>query len=163
MRNVLILSVLLFSGFAAATDPFDPTSCSGPIMSGTRALELLGESSRVVLSIGEPDSIVKGQARRRQKIQGAVGPWYPVALPTEIIPELFNNGGRLGLSLKIRASSTNSYVDYYCERKSDAFACGNGHNSSLELTAVLRDNCLRVFKSYIYANTDYEEVFLLNF
>ncbi len=130
-------------------------------MSGESALELLGENSSVILSKNAPGEAVPGQTRKRQKIQGAVGPWYPMLDQSDLQPEIYNNWGRLGLRLKIRGNPTSERSDYYCERKDSVFICKP--SSSVQLEVTLTDNCFRAISVYQRSDIEIEQAFLLKF
>lgn len=164
MRHFLTALVFLFSAPSFATvDPFDPASCSGKLMSGARALELLEDKYEVALSKSEANGIVTGQSRRRQKMQGAVGPWYTVPNTVQMVPMLFNNYGYLGLRMNVKANPLAGVESWQCSRKDDDFECKRAGAGGPTYSAVLTDSCLRLSYINVSPGGEHQDVFLLNF
>ena len=174
----IILSLGCFftiSAVAIEKDPFDHQSCTGPLMSGKRALELLKEESSITLAQHLPKGQLNGIARFRQKINGAIGAWYPTTDGlTGLIPLLINDHGKLGLSLAYDYEAsvygkTQTFRDYLsCEQIEDSrvFKCSFKHwykkvANNAFFIAELTDSCLRITSEESNATQDVEWAYLL--
>lgn len=172
--RLFVLTVLTFAfsnaAFATSDDPFNPDSCQGPIMSGTRALEILKEKSSVNLAAldGEPSEI-QGLGRRRQKLNGAVGDWYNYASGLySLRPYLENSNGTLSLRLVFTVSNYSS-INTECtlDDSKETLSCkttnGNATVGSGKFTATFTNQCLRLTSSKSSPGDDIEWAYLLKY
>lgn len=166
LSTLLIVSVTVH---ADESDVFEETSCAGDLMTGERALELLGSNYSVNLAKTEadPNASVKGFARRRQKIAGAVGAWHEYnSSVLDITPYIFNSDGELGLKLYYKRFRENrKVIECVFSAQTEVFVCHLGTDAvgTGELEVKLTNSCLRVTSSSSSASSDTEWAYLLRF
>lgn len=177
LNITLFVSIFLMSFTSTSladvnNEAFDEKSCTGELMSGKKALKLLGNSSSTNLAKTSDDNnaLLKGFARRRQKLAGAIGDWHSHSSKiSDIKPFLQNNEGELGLWISYRISkydfnSLNCLLDsnqnsFSCKLKEeDGPTLGSG-----EFKAVMTDECLWLKSSSSTQSFDTEWVYLVRY
>jgi len=175
---IALFSIHSFAGPASSVeladqiDPFEPSSCSGPIMSAERALSLLGSSTFVNLTKRDSNSYpyMVGVSRRRQKIDNVQGPWYP-NLENLYLAAIYleNKNGSLGIQMGYAIYGGTSMLT--CSRatndESGHFICMDREGGQLlgsgRFEVTLTNTCARLVSRLPGSAMDTEWVYLVNY